>query len=66
VSRDERVYAEEREVGRVTSVARSPRVGKQIALGYVQRDYVGAGTQLQVRTPAGESSAIVVDLPFST
>jgi folate-binding protein YgfZ len=66
VSRDERVYAEEREVGRVTSVARSPRVGKQIALGYVQRDYVGARTQLQVRTPAGESSAIVVDLPFST
>ncbi len=55
-----RVVAGEREVGRITSVVRSPAVGHWIALGYVQRDYTTAGTELT----SGEASAIVRELPF--
>ena len=54
------VVAGERDVGRITSVVRSPAVGQWIALGYVQRDYTTPGTDLT----AGEASAIVRELPF--
>ena len=47
-----------RDVGRVTSAARSPRDGA-IGLGYVHRDVVREGLQVQV---AGGSSAIVSEL----
>jgi folate-binding protein YgfZ len=65
VRRDDRVHAGEREVGRITSVADSPRSGKQIALGYVQRDFIEPGTVLSIRTADGESQAIVTNLPFA-
>ncbi|HZV00141.1 MAG TPA: glycine cleavage T C-terminal barrel domain-containing protein [Planctomycetota bacterium] len=35
-----------KEVGRLTSVGRSPALGKTIALGYVKRDLATAGTEL--------------------
>jgi folate-binding protein YgfZ len=41
------LVAGDREVGQVTSAADSPRVGS-IALGYVHRDFVAAGTTLSV------------------
>jgi folate-binding protein YgfZ len=46
--------------GRVTSVSYSPRVGKAIALAYVRYEFLAAGTALT----AGDSAAIVTDLPF--
>jgi folate-binding protein YgfZ len=61
--REDRLFADERDIGRLTSVAQSPRVGKQIALGYVQRDYVEPGTALTVGSPDGPA-AVVVPLPF--
>jgi tRNA-modifying protein YgfZ len=59
------IFAGEREVGRITSAADSPRVQRWIALGYVHRDFVEPGTALSVRTAAADSPAVVVTLPFS-
>jgi folate-binding protein YgfZ len=39
----------EREIGRITSAARSPALGHVIALGYVQRDFAEPGTAVIVR-----------------
>lgn len=55
-----------REAGRVTSVAHSPRLGRQVALAYVKYDFLEPGTQLAV---AGEGdgvagSATVAALPL--
>ncbi|HLL77608.1 MAG TPA: aminomethyltransferase family protein [Pyrinomonadaceae bacterium] len=43
-----------RDAGRITSVAHSPRLGRQVALGYVKYDFLEPGTHLVV---AGEGEA---------
>ncbi len=54
------VRSGDRAIGRVTSAAYSPARGRPIALGYVHRDFVPPGTEVQVDgTPAS-----VVALPF--
>ena len=40
---------EDKEVGWVTSAARSPRLGKEIALGYVKRGFNSVGSRFQAR-----------------
>ena len=57
--RDDRLFAGEREIGRITSAADSPRAGKRIALGYVQRDFVEPGTRLTMKTAVGDVQAVV-------
>lgn len=57
--RDDRLFAGEREVGRITSAVDSPRAGKRIALGYVHRDFVEPGTELKVKTAGGEVPAVI-------
>jgi len=64
VNKDDRIHAADREIGRVTSATDSPRAGKQIALGYVQRDFIEPGTEVQVRTAAGEARGVVISLPL--
>jgi folate-binding protein YgfZ len=44
---------EGREVGRITSAARSPRTGAIVALGYVHRDHAALATRLGVPADAG-------------
>jgi folate-binding protein YgfZ len=63
--RDARMLAGGREIGRLTSVVSSPAVGRDIALGYVHRDYVDPGTRVQIVTPRGEVGAVVSSLPFA-
>ena len=58
------VLSGEREIGRVTSAADSPRIGKTIALASVHRDYVEPGTELTVSSPPDALRAVVVELPF--
>ena len=58
-----KIFSDDRDVGSVTSVALSPRFGP-IALGYVQRDFVGAGTELDVETQSGRVAAVVSDRPM--
>ncbi len=52
--------AGDREVGSVTSAVLSPALGHPIALGYVHRDFTGAGTQVS----AGGQPATITPLPF--
>jgi folate-binding protein YgfZ len=54
------VTVADREVGRVTSATFSPALGQPIALAYVHRDFVEAGTQVSVAGTAAEVTA----LPF--
>ena len=63
--RDARVSAGDREIGSITSAARSPRLGA-IAMGYVHRDFVNAGTQVAVETPDGAATATVTERLISS
>lgn len=51
---------EGKDIGRVTSVAYSPKLESTIALGYVRYEYLSAGTTVK----AGDITGIVTDLPF--
>jgi folate-binding protein YgfZ len=58
-----RLHAGERDVGWLTSVAWSWRHGRWIALGYVRREHLAAGTTLTVGAASG-ARATVRALPF--
>jgi folate-binding protein YgfZ len=59
-----RLFAQEQDVGQVTSVAVSPDLGP-IGLGYVRREFAAAGTELALLPGEGGSlTARVSDLPF--
>ena len=62
-ARGARVFADEREIGRITSAAQSLRFGP-IALGYVHRDRSAPGSVVSVETASGQSAATVSSLPF--
>ncbi len=52
--------ADDKPAGRITSVAFSPRLESNIALGYVRYDYLAGVTELL----AGDANATVANLPF--
>ncbi len=55
-----------REVGWITSAARSPRLEKEIALGFVKRGFNAPGTRLLTGGDGGEGVPVeVVELPFA-
>ena len=63
------VEGEEKDVGSITSAARSPRLEKEIALGFVKRGFNSPGTRLQARSvgpaaPAVSIPVVIVPLPF--
>lgn len=60
-----KLVAGTREVGVVTSAARSPRHGA-IALGYLHRDFVTAGTSVAVETDGARATATVTERPIPT
>jgi len=67
VARAEHVLtAKGREIGRVTSGAPSPTLGKSIGLGYVPADFASPGTQIEVQIRTRSVAAHVVDIPFVT
>jgi folate-binding protein YgfZ len=58
---------EKKEVGWVTSAARSEHLGKEIALGFVKRGFNRFKTQLDAITPGSCAAGVpveIVDLPF--
>jgi folate-binding protein YgfZ len=63
VAPGERIRAGDREIGFVTSAARSPRLGP-VALGYVHRDFTTAGAQVEVERPDGRVAAAVSERPI--
>jgi folate-binding protein YgfZ len=60
-ARGEVIRGGDREIGRVTSAAFSPRLDAPIALGYVHRDFVEPGTQVTI----GADAATVAATPFA-
>jgi tRNA-modifying protein YgfZ len=63
-----RLVADGKDVGRITSFAQSPRLGRMIALGFVKRGFQEPGTQLDVQPGDGTGLAgqrvEVAALPF--
>jgi folate-binding protein YgfZ len=55
---------DDKEIGRVTSVAFSPRLGRTIALGYVKYDYLAPETGVKVVVAEKEVPARVTAVPF--
>ena len=67
LSSEMRLFATEggKDVGKITSAARSDRLGKEIALGFVKRGSNDIGAHLTAQTPDGTKTAVeVVALPF--
>ena len=59
------VLAGDREVGRITSAARSLALGVAIALGYVRREHLEPGTAVEVQDGDARLPARVAPLPFA-
>jgi aminomethyltransferase len=51
-------------VGEVTSGAFSPCLKKNVAMGYVDKAYAKAGTELKVEVRGKQSDAVVTKMPF--
>jgi aminomethyltransferase len=58
------VYAGGKEVGRVTSACYSPRLERNIGFAMVPVELAELGSELEVETPHGRSSAVIVEKPF--
>jgi folate-binding protein YgfZ len=65
VARGDKLTSGEREIGVITSAVVSPRFGP-IALGYVHRDFVEAGTSLLAIHDEGKVSGNVTAVPFTS
>lgn len=63
-SRGAKIVSGDRDVGMVTSAARSPRLGS-IAMAYVHRDFVSPGTRVEIEMPSGRVGATVSERPTS-
>jgi aminomethyltransferase len=63
-ARGDRIVTGDRQLGAVTSAAFSPAVGAPIALGYVHRDFVEPGAQVQIAHDHRRLEAKVTRLPF--
>ena len=55
---------DDKEIGRVTSSAFSPHLGRTIALGYVKYDYLAPSTSVKVAAGESRVSANVTELPL--
>jgi folate-binding protein YgfZ len=55
---------DDKEIGRVTSLAFSPRLKRTIALGYVKYDYLGPGTKVKTVSSGKEFQGTIAELPF--
>jgi glycine cleavage system T protein len=60
------VYSGEKKIGIVTSGAFSPALGKQVALGYIRREFKEPGTKVGIKLSDGSiEEAVVAALPFT-
>lgn len=58
------VYADGREIGTVTSACYSPRLERNIGFAMVPIEYAEFGTELEVETPHGRTSAVTTRRQF--
>ena len=64
-AKGDKLFHDGKEVGYVTSAVKSPALNANIALGYVRRESNAIGTELALRTTAGETKAVITELPFA-
>lgn len=62
--RGDKLFHDGKEVGYVTSAAKSPKLNANLALGYVRKECNTGGTELILRNDSGEWPASIVALPF--
>jgi folate-binding protein YgfZ len=55
---------DDKEIGRITSFAYSPRLNRTVALAYVKYDYLAPGTSISVESSGTKFVASVAELPF--
>jgi folate-binding protein YgfZ len=60
----DKMFFGEKEAGYVCSATRSPVLNASIGFGYVRREHNQIGTELAIRTNAGDMKATIVELPF--
>jgi folate-binding protein YgfZ len=60
----DRIAAGDRDIGVVTSGARSPALDRHVALGYVHRDFVEPGTRVVIQHDSATFEASIAGLPF--
>jgi folate-binding protein YgfZ len=63
VPHDSRLFADDKEVGRVTSSVPSPRLGMGLGLAYVRRGHQEPGTKLEIDVASKQAPAEVIKLP---
>ncbi len=63
-ARGDKLFHADKEIGFITSAVKSPTLNANVALGYVRREVNQIGSELILRTAAGESCVKVVTLPF--
>jgi folate-binding protein YgfZ len=63
-AKGDKLFKDDKEVGHLTSAIYSPTLKANLALGYVRREANAIGTDLKLRSGAGESEAKIVELPF--
>ncbi|HKW31185.1 MAG TPA: aminomethyltransferase family protein [Verrucomicrobiae bacterium] len=62
--RGDKLFRDGKEVGYITSAVKSPLLNANVALSYIRREANQIGTELALKTAAGESPAKIVALPF--
>ena len=60
----DKLFANGKEVGYITSAVHSPALNWNLALGYVRRETNAVGTELKLRSAGNESVVRVVEVPF--
>jgi aminomethyltransferase len=58
------IMANGRAIGRVTSGGFAPTLGRPIAMGYVEREFLAPGTRIELIVRDKPLAAEVVSLPF--
>jgi folate-binding protein YgfZ len=64
-AKGDKLFHDGKEAGYITSATRSLALNANIALGYVRRGINASGTELVLHTTAGETVAVVAELPFA-
>lgn len=59
-----KIFAGDKEIGIVTSGNLSPVLNKPIAMGYVAKEYIEIGTNIEIEARGKRFSAIVAKFPF--
>jgi tRNA-modifying protein YgfZ len=65
VPKDAPLFHDSKEIGRVTSSVKSPRLGTAIGLAYVRRGHQEPGTRVEVEAGGARHVADVAALPFN-